>query len=67
MIGSVSETRSVDDLVPDEGDPLLTSAVYWWNPEAKSYDSVNDIVPGQGYWLASTNDCTVMLCPPESA
>ena len=67
MIGSTSNTRSVDDLTPDETpDPLQKNAVYWWDPVAKAYTSVSQILSGNGYWLASIDDCTTTLGPPGS-
>jgi alpha-tubulin suppressor-like RCC1 family protein len=65
MIGSVSEIMAIGALSDDSaGDPLLLSAVYRWNPTGKMYESVSQITPGFGYWLASTDDCIVTLGSP---
>ncbi|MBN1857576.1 MAG: SMP-30/gluconolactonase/LRE family protein [Dehalococcoidia bacterium] len=66
MIGSASEAVLVGALTEDvSGDPLQLSAVYWWNPVAKSYEIASSIQPCKGYWLASTADCNVTMTLPE--
>ena len=44
-------------------DPLQRTAIYSWNPDTKSYQSISDITQGWGYWLASAADCTATLAP----
>jgi len=48
----------------EEPDPIQRNAIYWWNPGAKTYESVVEFERGKGYWVASTADCTVSLGPP---
>jgi len=69
MVGSVYGTAvSVNDADAFDVDPsgsVLTNAIYWWNPESKSYVAETSIVKGQGYWMAATADCTLTMCAPE--
>jgi parallel beta-helix repeat protein len=60
MIGSVNTTVSIAD-PNDDPDGSVIPPAYWWNPESKSYTLTTDIEPGKGYWVASVNDCTLML------
>ncbi len=66
MVGSVhGASVAVADLTTDaDPDPLLRNAIYRWNPSNKSYESVTDIQPGEGYWLATTADCLLTVSPP---
>jgi len=42
------------------------NAIYHWNPATKSYDSVEDIVQGLGYWMAATQGCDLTMKAPET-
>ena len=66
MIGSAyGDTLDVSNLTTDaDPDPLVRNAIYHWNPGSKSYESTSSIVPGEGYWAATTADCQLMLEPP---
>jgi alpha-tubulin suppressor-like RCC1 family protein len=68
MVGSVYGTAvSVNDLEAFAVDPsgsVLTNAIYWWDPEGKSYVAETSIVKGQGYWMAATADCTLTMTAP---
>ena len=69
MIGSLIDATALDSLTTDgspEPDPLQRNAFYRWNPTTKSYESVQTIVPGGGYWIASTTDCSVTLSLPST-
>jgi len=51
---------SVYDITTDGiTDPLLRTAVYWWDPVAKSYVPRTELQAGRAYWLASTAACTL--------
>jgi DNA-binding beta-propeller fold protein YncE len=68
MVGSVYGTAvSVNDADAFDVDPsgsVLTNAIYWWNPESKSYVAETSIVKGQGYWMAATVDCDLTMTAP---
>jgi sugar lactone lactonase YvrE len=68
MIGSVyGPAVSVSDSDAFDVDPsgsVLTNAIYWWNPESKSYVAETSIVKGQGYWMAATVDCDLTMTAP---
>jgi hypothetical protein len=61
MVGSIQpHAVLVGDLVDDPPNSILTNAVYHWNTGGKSYASVSSLKPGEGYWVASVNEC--LLC-----
>ncbi|MCJ7575497.1 MAG: carboxypeptidase regulatory-like domain-containing protein [Dehalococcoidia bacterium] len=60
MIGSVTTNSSIAD-PNDDPDGSVISTAYWWDPVSKSYILTTDIEPGKGYWVASQNDCTLIL------
>ena len=65
MIGSIyGATVDVADLVEVPPDSVLRNAIYWWNPENKSYESTSQILPGRGYWVAATETCALTMSPP---
>jgi len=59
MIGSTyGDTLDISHLTTDaDPDPLVRNAIYWWNPENKSYESTLQITSGRGYWLAANETC----------
>jgi len=64
MVGSIhGSTPTVSSLVDDPTGSILDGAVYWWNPDNKSYTGVDSIVEGQGYWMAATANCTLTMQP----
>ena len=64
MVGSIyGSTPTVSSLVDDPAGSILDSAVYWWDPDDKSYTGVDSIVEGQGYWMATTQNCTLTMQP----
>ena len=66
MIGSVyGPPVGVNYLSDNPPSSVQTSAIYWWNPESKSYDTASHIVQGKGFWVAATEDCELtMVAPP---
>jgi hypothetical protein len=65
MIGSVcGDSVAVGDLDDDPSGSILDSAIYWWNPVSKSYETATSIVEGQGYWAATTVGCTLTMTAP---
>jgi len=44
-------------------DPLLRSAIYWWDPVGKSYVGASQIDEGLGYWMATTENCKLTMQP----
>jgi hypothetical protein len=67
MVGSVyGNSVAAGDLITDvTPDPLLRSAIYWWDPVGKSYVGASQIDEGLGYWMAAAADCTLTMCAPE--
>ncbi len=48
-------------------DPLQRESIYWWDAVKHVYVLVGEtdpLVPGVGYWLASTDGCTIAMAPP---
>lgn len=66
MIASTyGDTLDVSHLTTDaDPDPLVRNAIYWWNPENKAYESTLQITSGRGYWLATTETCTLTMSSP---
>jgi hypothetical protein len=65
MIGSVHGAPvPVTDLHDDPSESVLRDAIYWWNPETKSYVPVTHIEPGKGYWIATTDACDLAIIAP---
>ena len=65
MIGSVcGDPVAVGALVDDPSGSILDSAIYWWNPVSKSYETATSIVEGQGYWAATTQNCDLTMTAP---
>jgi hypothetical protein len=65
MVGSVcGNPVLVADLVDDPTPSIVRSAIYWWDPEGKSYVAAASIVQGQGYWMAVTQNCTLTMTAP---
>jgi len=65
MVGSVyGDSVAVGALVDDPSGSILDSAIYWWNPVSKSYETATSIVEGQGYWAATTQNCTLTMTAP---
>jgi len=63
MVGSVcGGPVPVGALDDDPAGALQTSAIYHWNPETRSYDSVSQIEDCDGYWMAATPNCTLDMC-----
>ncbi len=64
MVGSVhGASVAVADLATDiDPDPLVRNAIYWWDPENKSYQSTDWIAQGQGHWVAAMEDCCLTVC-----
>ncbi len=63
MVGSIyGESPSIaqPDDTPD-GD--VEGYAYLWDPVTKSYQYVQTILPGNGYWMAATGDCQLSLAP----
>ena len=60
MIGSVNTTVSIADPNDDPDSSAVTPA-YWWDPVTKSYTVTTDMEPEKGYWVASLNDCVLIL------
>jgi hypothetical protein len=63
MVG-VAEDTLVGDLAIEEDlpDALQRDYIYLWGPTGKSYgDPVTTLEPGNAYWLASTDACTLVL------
>jgi len=62
MVGSVyGDPVAVGALVDDPSGSILDSAIYWWNPVSKSYETATSIVEGQGYWAATTQNCDLTM------
>jgi len=65
MVGSVyGDSVAVGALDDDPSGSILDSAIYWWNPVSKSYETATSIVEGQGYWAATTVGCTLTMTAP---
>jgi serine protease len=67
MIGSVysgGDPVAVSSLGEAPQDSILRNAIYHWNPVSKSYETATYIVPGKGYWLATTLDCILTMPAP---
>ena len=65
MVGSIcGDPVAVGALVDDPSGSILDSAIYWWNPVSKSYETASSIVEGQGYWAATTVGCTLTMTAP---
>jgi hypothetical protein len=69
MVGSVYGTAvSVNDAdaftVAPPGS-VLTNAIYWWDPEGKSYVAKTSITQGCGYWAATTQNCNLTMTAPQ--
>jgi hypothetical protein len=69
MVGSVYHDTSVycDGLIVTGSDPLRRDAIYWWDAANHEYVLVAEtapLLPGVGYWLASTDNCTITMAPP---
>gem|GEM_PF-3041294 len=60
MVGSVSRNASVDSLTSDP-DGAVLPFVYGWNPAARGYESVTEIEPGGGYWVAALSSATLTI------
>ncbi len=60
MIGSVSGNVPVSSLTSNPASVVLPY-VYGWNAATGTYDIVDTIVPGGGYWVAVTADAELTL------
>jgi len=60
MIGGLCMTGEVD-----VGSGDVYSSVYHWNPEALSYTArpLDDIRPGEGYWLLGFTEFSISVAP----
>ena len=64
MVGSVyGASVDVNNIDGGGSGAVLKSAVYWWNPAGKSYDTASQIEEGRGYWLAATQACDLTVAP----
>ena len=65
MVGSVcGDPVLVTDLVDDPTPSIVRSAIYSWNPTNKSYATASQIAEGLGYWVATTQNCTLAMTAP---
>jgi DNA-binding beta-propeller fold protein YncE len=65
MVGSVSGAPvAVGDLDDGSTGAVLTNSIYCWNPTGKCYDCSSDIQEGLGYWVATTQNCTLAMTAP---
>jgi alpha-tubulin suppressor-like RCC1 family protein len=68
MIGSVyGGAVAVADIVDEPDGVVLDSAIYWWNPGSKSYDTASTLTQGKGYWAATTEGCKLTMTAPSAA
>jgi len=64
MVGSVyGNSVAAGDLDDDPSGSILDGAIYWWNPGSKSYVGASQIDEGLGYWMATTENCTLTMQP----
>jgi hypothetical protein len=65
MCGSVyGDPVLVTNLVDDPTPSIVRSAIYCWNPTGKCYDGATEIHEGMGHWVATTQNCSLTMCPP---
>jgi len=64
MIGSVHGGNVFFSSPDDDPANAVEGFAYWWNPDTKSYEYCTSIEPCNGYWIASTQDCSLTMGPP---
>ena len=68
MIGSIFTPVSVNDIQVEPAGSVPPGMVFWYNSMTRSYESVDTIEPGKGYWIPATQACnlTVEVGPPAA-
>jgi len=67
MIGSTFTPVSVNDIQDEPAGSVLPEAVYWFNFTTRSYEPVDTIEPGKGYWIPAMQACNLTVGGPPAA
>ena len=67
MIGSTFTPVSVNDIQDKPAGSVLPEAVYWFNSTTRSYEPVDTIEPGKGYWIPAMQACNLTVGGPPAA
>jgi len=61
LIGSTAGRNAFDGIAITPAGSWAMAFVYGYNPQTKSYVPITELQPGEGYWGAATQDCTITL------